>query len=302
MYHPQLTAFLQVADKGSFNQAAEGLYISSTAVIKQINALEKRLDLTLFRRTNHGVALTEAGKVFYGHAKYLVDYAEKALLETRLAAEVDEKTFCVGTSILNPCKPFMDLWYQVGQAFPGFNLHIVPFEDDHQGILGEIAALGEKFDFIVGVCDSRQWLDRCNFLPLGVYYHWVALPRDHPLAQKERLTLQDLYGQTLMMVKRGDSPTVDQVRALVEQHPAITIQDTPQFYDMEVFNRCVQNRCLMLSLSCWAEVHPSLVTLPVDWSFPIPYGILSPLHPHPDTARFLSLVEARLGETGGLAP
>ena len=40
MYNSQLTTFVQVADSGSFNKAAEALYISSTAVIKQINALK----------------------------------------------------------------------------------------------------------------------------------------------------------------------------------------------------------------------------------------------------------------------
>lgn len=296
MVNPQLTTFLQVADCGSFHRAADKLYISSTAVLKQINALEKHLDLTLFQRTNHGVTLTAAGQVLYRHTKELMAAADKALTEARLAQETSATTFCVGTSILNPCKPFMDLWYRVSPQFPGFKLHIVPFEDDHQGILGEIAALGEKFDFLIGACDSRQWLDRCNFLPLGVYHHCVAVPRDHPLARKERLTIQDLYGQTLMMVQEGDSPTVDQVRAFVRQHPAITIADTPQFYDMEVFNHCLQTRQPLLTLDCWREVHPLLATLPVDWDFTIPYGILYTLEPDEDILRFLDLVKAQLGE------
>ena len=294
MYNSQLTTFVQVADSGSFNKAAEALYISSTAVIKQINALEKHLDLTLFSRTNHGIALTESGRIIYQHARKLFAYSEKAIAEARLAAAEAATTFCVGTSILNPCKPFMDLWYRVSEQLPGFKLHIVPFEDDHEGILREIAALGEKFDFLIGACDSRQWLDRCNFLPLGVYRHCVAVPREHPLARKTKLTIQDLYGQTLMMVKRGDSPTVDRVRDYVEKHPAIAIEDTPQFYDMEVFNRCVQTRNPLMSLECWGEVHPALVTLPVDWPFTIPYGILYPLHPDPDTLRFLSLVRQEM--------
>ena len=95
----------------------------------------------------------------------------------------------------------MDLWYRVNQRFPGYKLHIVPFEDDHQGILSEISALGKKFDFLVGVCNFRQWLDRCNFYQLGTYQHCCAVARDHPLARKARLTMEDLYGQTLMMVK-----------------------------------------------------------------------------------------------------
>ena len=295
MYNSQLTTFVQVADSGSFNKAAEALYISSTAVIKQINALEKHLDLTLFSRTNHGIALTESGRIIYKHARKLFAYSEKAIAEARLAAAEAATTFCVGTSILNPCKPFMDLWYRVSEQLPGFKLHIVPFEDDHEGILGEISALGEKYDFLVGACDSRQWLERCNFLPLGTYRHCIAVPRDHPLAGRERLTLPDLYGETLMMVKQGDSPSVDRVRREVERHPLIRIADTSQFYDMEVFNRCVREGCALMTLECWSQVHPSLVTLPVDWDFTIPYGILYQLQPSPDVAQFMELVREQRG-------
>ena len=63
---------------------------------------------------------------------------------------------------------------------------------------------------------------------------------------------------------------------------------------MEVFNRCVQTRNPLMSLECWGEVHPALVTLPVGWPFTIPYGILYPLHPDPDTLRFLSLVRQEM--------
>lgn len=291
MYNHQLTAFVQVADCGSFNKAAERLFLSSTAIIKQINALERHLDLTLVRRSHHGVTLTEAGQVIYRYAKEMIATSEQAIREARLHTCLTESVFCVGTSILNPCKPFMDLWYRLSDRLPGFRLHIVPFEDDHDGILKEIGALGEKFDFLVGPCDSRQWLDRCHFLPLGVYHHCVAVPREHPLARKERLTIRDLYGQTLMMVKEGDSASVDQVRQFVRQHPAITIEDTPQFYDIEVFNRAVQTRQPLMSLDGWSEVHPALVTLPVDWDFTIPYGILYSLTPDEDVLRLIQLAK-----------
>ena len=52
MYNPQLETFLCVAECGSFNKAAEKLYISPPAVIKQINLLEEELDLQLFVRTH----------------------------------------------------------------------------------------------------------------------------------------------------------------------------------------------------------------------------------------------------------
>ena len=43
MYNPQLETFITVADAGSFNKAAEKLYITSPAVLKQINLLEDKL-------------------------------------------------------------------------------------------------------------------------------------------------------------------------------------------------------------------------------------------------------------------
>ena len=51
MYNPLLNTFLAVADCGSFTKAADHLYISSTAVMKQINALEQHLELKLVDRT-----------------------------------------------------------------------------------------------------------------------------------------------------------------------------------------------------------------------------------------------------------
>lgn len=145
MFNSLLPIFVCVADCGSFNKAAEKMYISPPAIMKQINALEKHLDMKLFDRTQSRYRLTPAGKVIYCHAKFLFDYSEKAIEEAKREMQMFETTFCIGSSLLNPCKPFMDLWYKVNDNFPGYRLHIIPFEDDHEGILSEISALGEKF-------------------------------------------------------------------------------------------------------------------------------------------------------------
>lgn len=57
----QLRQFLAVADTGSFQAAAEQLYISRPAMSKSIAMLEKQTGLTLFARRSGGVSLTEAG-------------------------------------------------------------------------------------------------------------------------------------------------------------------------------------------------------------------------------------------------
>ena len=72
MYNHQLDTFIQVADAGSFSKAAEALFISSTAVMKQINLLEGSLEVQLFNRTPRGLTLTNAGKSYYQDAKYMI--------------------------------------------------------------------------------------------------------------------------------------------------------------------------------------------------------------------------------------
>lgn len=294
MFDPLLTAFVCAADCGSFTKAAEKLFISPTAVMKQINALEAHLDLKLMDRTPQGIRLTPGGEVIYKDAKFLFDYSKRSIESAHRAMEAAGRVFRVGTSLLNPAKPFMDLWYRVGQQFPDYTLQLIPFEDDHTGILTEIGALGKKFDFLMGVCDSKLWLGRCNFLALGRCQKMVAVSRDHPLAGRKRLRISDLYGETLMMVKEGDSAGNDQIRAdLKLDHPAIQIEDTPRFYDISVFNRCAQTENVLLILDCWQEVHPALVSIPVDWDYSLPYGLLYALEPTEAVARFVEAVRAQ---------
>ncbi len=288
MYNPVLDTFITVAECGSFTKASELLYISPTAVMKQMNTLEAHLDLKLTERTPTGVKLTAAGEIIYRDAQFMIDYSKKSLAEAKAAEHSYDTTFCVGTSLLNPAKPFMDIWYRVNKKFPDYKLHLVPFEDDHEGILSEIKKLGEKFDFLIGVCDSKAWLSLCNFFPLGRYKKMIAVSREHRLARKNRIGLEDLYGETLMMVKRGDSGVNDFIRNDLENnHPQIHIEDTPQFYDLSVFNRCAETGNVLLTIECWQEVHPGLVSIPVNWDYSIPYGLLYSLNAPDDVKRFV---------------
>ena len=143
-----------------------------------------------------------------------------------------------------------------------------------------------------------MWQDQCSLLILGRYQKMCAVPREHPLAGKKRLELADLYGETLMMVREGDSAANDRIRRdLLRDHPQIRIEDTPHFYDISVFNRCAETGNVLLTLECWKDVHPGLVTLPVNWSYSIPYGLLYALNPPEDVRRFVDAVK-KLKSTG----
>ncbi len=110
------------------------------------------------------------------------------------------------------------------------------------------------------------------------------------MATKSILKISDLYGYTLMMVKAGDSGVNDFLRNdLVLHHPQIIIEDTQSFYDLSVFNRCAETGNVLLTIECWKDVHPGLVTIPVDWDYSIPYGILYSKDAPQDVLNFIAL-------------
>lgn len=249
MLSQHFCVFLCAAANGSFNKAADKLLISPTAVMKHVNSLESELELRLFERQARGLTLTEAGNVLYNQGLAIQKAATQALSEAQEVANKLQKSITVGTSLLNPCKVFMDLWAQINWQCPQLKLNVVPFDDNHSDILSVIDSIGKKIDFLVGVCDSKQWLERCQMLTLGSYKKCIAMPFTHRLAQQKELCLKDLHGETLMMVKSGNSPINDKLRAdLQKNHPQITIENLPHYYDISVFNRCAK---LAIYCSIW---------------------------------------------------
>ena len=109
MYNPQLETFLHVADAGSFNKAAEEAYITSTAVIKQINLLEESLGIKLFERTHRGLKLTKAGKSLYQDTKYIIQYCRDSVTRAKNAMQEGDNIIRIGTSPMTPAQLLMKL-------------------------------------------------------------------------------------------------------------------------------------------------------------------------------------------------
>ena len=88
-----------------------------------------------------------------------------------------------------------------------------------------------------------------------------------------------------------DTERLDHFQDVIQlTHPQIIIQEADYYYDVDTFNACEQNGTLLLTLDAWAEVHPSLVTLPVDWDYTVPYGILYAKEPTDEVTRFLQIL------------
>lgn len=78
---------------------------------------------------------------------------------------------------------------------------------------------------------------------------------------------------------------------MIRNHPKIRIKDIPRLYDIDVFNRCEESGVVLLTLEVWADIHPSLVTIPSELDFTIPYGLLYPLHLSEDVNQFVEIIK-----------
>lgn len=145
---------------------------------------------------------------------------------------------------------------------------------------------------MAGIFDETMLTLRgCSALELVRVPICCAVSIYHPLAQKKRLSVEDLHGQKLMLMKRNWSKYTDQLRDdFWANHLEVEIVDF-SFYNLEAFNRCEHDNVLMMAVPQWAGVHPLLKILPVDWNCTIPFGLLHFPAPTDTVRRFLQTMQ-----------
>lgn len=291
MLKKSILVFLTVADYGSMNKAALQLYISPTAIMNEINKLESELGFSLFIRSNRGLTLTEAGKSLYRDAKYLAYYSQKAIANARLASNPKKINIRIGSSYLRPCEPFYRIWNQIKGENKQFQITVVPFNDSS---LDEIFhSLGENFDIMVSICDITLWKKHYQFVKLWDSKFMISVNQAHPLSAKKQLKIEDLFGERILFIDTGTSQIIDSIRSDLEKnYPDIQIVNYLPHYDLNIFNYCAQEDILLLSTDMWDHMHPSLVQIPVQWDYSIPYGIMYPLNPAPYLIQFIHLIRS----------
>lgn len=83
-----MDVFVRIVDSGSLSGAARSARLSLPAVSRQLSALEKQLGTSLIVRSTRRLSVTDAGRIFYEHAKVALREAEHAMTATRGARSV----------------------------------------------------------------------------------------------------------------------------------------------------------------------------------------------------------------------
>ena len=292
MYNPQLETFVCVVEAGSFSKAAEKLFISPPAVIKQINSLEASLSLQLFYRTHRGLVVTEAGKSLYNDAIYIINYCKDSVKRAKDSMKVSEDVIRVGISPLTPPQIFVELWPKIQKIYPNMKFQLITFENTPENAREILANLGQNIDVVPGVFDDTMLKVRdCDGIEILREPFCVAVSIHHKLAKKEKITPADMKGETLMMMQRGWSSSGDRLRDdITAKYPDIQISEF-DLYNVDVFNRCENNNELLLAFKSWESVHPLIKIIPVDWDYKMPFGLLYSKEPSEKVKKLIRAIE-----------
>jgi DNA-binding transcriptional LysR family regulator len=173
--------FIAVAEEGRIARAAERLGMQQPPLSQQIKALERELDVQLFRRKARGVELTEAGRAFLDNARAMLVQLDRTCETTRRTARGEQGRICVGTTPSGPFHPFVPrIIHAFRQAYPLVTLTLEEGPSDE--LIERLR--NEQID---AAFVRTRFADKQGLVidPLMHELLVVALPTGHVLAQSD---------------------------------------------------------------------------------------------------------------------
>ena len=188
----QIKYILGVAEAGSLNKASEKLFISQPSLTSSVHDAEWELGFEIFHRTSRGVKTTERGANFIRDAREL--YKQYDNLINKYSAD-GKKAFAVSTLYYAFARTaFVEIVKQFSRDSYDFAFR----EKKASGVIADVA-LGKSELGILYLSDANRESILKSLRTNNLEFHhltecnaFVYLHKDHPLAKKESLSLEDL--------------------------------------------------------------------------------------------------------------
>lgn len=191
----QLRYFSKIVEHRSFTRAAQDCSVSQPALSQQIAKLEKELGQPLFERQGRSIRLTPAGQVLQTQAEKILQLVEDA----RRQITDDGQTGRICISAIPTIAPYLlpMILKEVGQQFP--QASFVVNEDTTEDLLKRCSN-GDVDVGLVALPASAKYL---TIEPLFSEELLLALPNDHHLATKNRVSVKDIAKEPFILL--GDA-------------------------------------------------------------------------------------------------
>jgi len=191
----RLRVLTEVARRGSFSAAADSLYLSQSAVSQQVATLEREVGMPLLERTSSGPKLNDAGRVLVGHAEAALARLEEAEHELKAIAGLHGGELRIASFPSASATLLTEALAEFGDRHPNVRLTVTEAEpeDSLPRLRAAEVDVAVVFDYPMLPRTEERDIDRILVLTESMY---LALPRDHPLAEKHIVRLMDLANET----------------------------------------------------------------------------------------------------------
>lgn len=202
----QLKYVIEVATRGSINEAAKRLFISQPSLSNAIKDLEEELQLEIFERSNKGISLSKEGVEFLSYARQVVEQAE--LLESRyMNAKPSPQHFSVSTQhYAFAVNAFVNLVNEYGQEEYEFTLRetkTYEIIEDVKGLRSEIGILYLN-EFNGKVINKLLKSANLQFNSLFTAKPHIFISIKNPLAKQSIVTIDELQNYPYLSFDQGE--------------------------------------------------------------------------------------------------
>ena len=193
----QLRYVCAVADTGSFSRAAERCQIAQPSLSQQILKLEEDLGARLFDRLGRSIRLTEAGRAFLPHARLVLEELNAA--RSSIMVQHADVRGSVAVGVIPTVAPYLMPAYASAftEKFPEARMRII---EEMTPVLVE-GLRDLSIDLAILALPLRH--KDLEVYPLRTEPVFAALPKGHPRAGSDSLSLKDLRGEPFVMLRDG---------------------------------------------------------------------------------------------------
>jgi DNA-binding transcriptional LysR family regulator len=198
-----LRYFLAVADELHFGRAARRLHISQPPLSQQIRKLEDELRVELFKRTSRRVELTPAGTAFLNDVRKIMATVDDAIERARSVAAGEEGFLHVGFITMAMDSFLPGVLAEFARLHPGITLSLSETSTNDQLEAVRSGRLQAGFPRLY-----QHDLTGLNHEVVLREPYMLAIPEEHALASRPRITVPSLRGTNLILSPRPVQPRV----------------------------------------------------------------------------------------------
>lgn len=235
----QLRYVIGIAEAGSFNKAAEKLYISQPSLTSTIHDLEDELGIIIFNRSGRGVTLTQDGEEFLSSAKQLFLNYENIMERYKNGAE-SKKKFGISTQHYSfALKSFVEMVKRFNTTEYEFAIR----ETRTKEVIEDVATLKSQIgilylsDFNRNIIQKLLNARNLKFTPLIDCKAYVYIWKGHPLAGNKSISFEELADYPCLSFEQDDNDSVyfaEEILSTEEYHRTIKANDRASMLNLMV--------------------------------------------------------------------